>query len=263
MDQAAFEAALLLRVCKVGSLTAHPLGIVQLRPEENQLVIRLTNEPYIIRYWAEFILPYQHDDTSGDPRDLISGVYGLRYRLTGAGVVLYRRGSKAQIVLTGFNRRWWDRVAARFKADYRALFTHPDWTDLERDAHSLTRASRYEPPELLSPLLRRIRATTGRSPYNNTDIWHSSTDTFRMETTHGPHCNQLVGALCQGPTSLDWQVEWQRCACGADNWDSGCTIDFLAPGGLAVHYSNLRWDPDATAARHTRLAELNAWAFGD
>lgn len=136
----------MLRVCKVGSLTPHPLGIIRLRPEAHRLVLRLIDEPYVIRYWAESLLPVQHKNASDDPRDQISGVWGLRYSRSSAGIALHRPVSNARIVLTGFNRRWWDRIASDIKANHDALFTQPHWTSIERKANALTQKSRCPEP---------------------------------------------------------------------------------------------------------------------
>lgn len=252
------------RASDVGSFTPHPLGIIRMRPEAHRLVLHLFDEPHIIRHWAESLLPSQHGDADDDPRDQVWGVRGLRYRQSSSGIVLYRPDSDAQIVLTGFNRHWWDRIASRLETDYDVLFTRPQWTNTERAAETLVQASGFEAPELLSPLLRRIRATAGPGPLNNTVIWHSGCG-FRMETTYGPHCTDLISYLCEGPTSLGWRVEWQWCYCASVERTTGCTITFHTPGcGSIVEYSNLRWHhPTRRARKAHRLAELNARAFED
>ncbi|MFD4998694.1 hypothetical protein [Streptomyces buecherae] len=126
-EQAELEASVLLRVCGVGSMTPHPAGIVRVRPEPDRLSVQLVDEPYVVQYWAERILPVVHD-TAVDPRDGITGVYGVRYRVTGGGIELYQPGNPAPIRLGGFNRRWWELAAERRRRTSNATFALPQWT---------------------------------------------------------------------------------------------------------------------------------------
>lgn len=80
-EQALLETAVFLSCCKIGGVSEHPVGIVQVRPDEDQLTLRLANEPYVVYYWAEFLLPRLIDyDEFSDPQDRIISVPGLRYR---------------------------------------------------------------------------------------------------------------------------------------------------------------------------------------
>ncbi|WP_030689049.1 hypothetical protein [Streptomyces sp. NRRL B-1347] len=170
-EQAELETAVFLACCKIGGLSQHPLGIVHVRPGEDQLALRLANEPYIIHYWAEFLLPrLTDDDEFSDPRDRILGVPGLRYRRERGGIFLYRPGMPASILLTGFTPRSWDRIVNGPLADYD-LRLKADWTPMERAAYAAATASPTDPPSIYSPLLRRIRATAGPGPINSTGNW--------------------------------------------------------------------------------------------
>ncbi|MEV5880517.1 hypothetical protein AB0L75_41345 [Streptomyces sp. NPDC052101] len=100
-EQAQFGADVLLNVCQMGGLFAHPIGIVRLHPEPGQATNQLFNAPYIIWYWAEALLPRLTGEI-GEPRDGITGVPGLRYRREGRTVCLYRPSMPARIPLTGF-----------------------------------------------------------------------------------------------------------------------------------------------------------------
>lgn len=84
-EQAQLEAAVFLACCKIGSLSEHPLGIVQVRPEEDLLTLRLLDEPYAVRYWADRLLPRLTGVESSFPRDAVTGVAGLRYHRESCG----------------------------------------------------------------------------------------------------------------------------------------------------------------------------------
>ncbi|MFK0223308.1 hypothetical protein ACIQWN_34630, partial [Streptomyces vinaceus] len=120
----------LLACCKIGSLSEHPLGIVQVRPEEDRLTLRLLDEPYVVHHWAEFLLPRLSGEESDHPLDRVLGA-GLRYRRESGGISLYRPGAPSSILLTGFNPRWWERIADRLTTDYGLLQQEPDWTPTE------------------------------------------------------------------------------------------------------------------------------------
>ncbi|MFF7780422.1 hypothetical protein ACFZCG_39170 [Streptomyces tanashiensis] len=72
-EQAQLEAAVFLVCCKIGSLSEHPLGIIQVRPEEDRLTLRLLDEPYIVHHWVEFLLPRLTGEESDHPQDRVSG----------------------------------------------------------------------------------------------------------------------------------------------------------------------------------------------
>ncbi|WP_223778811.1 hypothetical protein [Streptomyces sp. 135] len=264
-EQALLETAVFLACCKIGGVCEHPLGIVQVRPDEDQLVLRLANEPYVTYYWVEFLLPRlaDHDEFSS-PQDWIIGVPGLRYRRERGGICLYRPGMPTSILLTGFNPHWWDRVVNRLAPDYDLLQPKPDWTPEERTAYAAAIASPCDPPSIYSPLLRRIRATAGPGPINSTDAWHAVGGNVRLETTDGPPCPDLIRLLCDGPTGLGWEVEHKRCTCLCDHThaDIGCNIDFCEPAtGRSVYYSNAKWGRTLDDRRRERIAELNREAF--
>jgi hypothetical protein len=263
-EQAAMETAVFLACCKIGGLSEHPLGIVQVRPGEDQLALRLANEPYIVHYWAEFLLPRLNDyDEFSAPQDRIIGVPGLRYRRERGGICLYRPGMLASILLTGFNPHWWDRIVDRL-TDYDLLQPKPDWTSEERAAYAASAASPCDPPSIYSPLLRRIRATAGPGPINSTDAWHAVSGDVRLETTDGPPCPDLLRLLGDGPTGLGWEVDHKRCTCLCDHThsDVGCNIDFRDPTtGRFVYYSNAKWGRTLDDDRCERIAEMNRAAF--
>ncbi|MFI6730133.1 hypothetical protein [Streptomyces atratus] len=263
-EQAQLEAALFLACCRLGGLSQHPLGIVHVRPEKDQLTLRLLAEPYVIHHWADFLLPRLNTDGPSDPRDRVTGVPGLRYRREGSNICLHRPGMPARIALTGFNPHWWERITDRFTTDYYDLLQHePDWTPAERAAHTAAVTSPFEPASLFSPLLRRIRAMAGPGPINGTDAW-SSIGGFRLETTDGPPCPDLIRLLGDGPTGLGWEVDHKRCTCLCDHThaDVGCNIDFREPStGELVYYSNTKWGRTLDDRRRKTIAEMNRAAF--
>ncbi|MFI0742670.1 hypothetical protein ACH4PU_32005 [Streptomyces sp. NPDC021100] len=256
-EQARLEAAVFLGVCKIGGRSAHPLGIVRLRPEEEQLTLRLLSEPYVIRHWAEALLPRAVEEDLSDPRDGVSGVPGLRWCREGGGIRLYRPGLPTRVVLTGFHPHWWERAVASMKNCY-ALFDEPDWAPLEHAAYAAWSASGMEPPDLLSPLLRRIRATAGPGSINATDTWWSMGRSFRLETTDGPPCPDLIRLLGDAPTGLGWEALEKTCTCLCDHTHGGCMVDFRDPAtGLLVYYSNVKWGRTMDADRLRRVEAAN------
>lgn len=263
-QQAQLEAAVFLACCKIGGLSEHPLGIVQVRPEKDRLALRLLDEPYVVHHWAEFLLPRRTGDESDHPQDSIAGVAGLRYRRESGGILLHCPGAPARILLTGFNPHWWERIADRLTTDYDLLQSEMDWTPTERAAYTAAFGSPFEPPTLFSSLLRRIRATAGPGPVNGTDAWHSVGNSFRLEATDGPRCPELIRLLGNGPTGLGWEVEHKSCTCLCDHSHSGmgCTIDFREPDtGQFVYYSNLKWGRSLSERRRRTITELNSLAF--
>ncbi|MEU3401355.1 hypothetical protein [Streptomyces filamentosus] len=264
-EQAQLEAEVFFACCKLGSSSAHPLGIVQVRPEEDQLTLLLLDEPYIVHYWAEFLLPRLTGEESDHPQDRVSGVAGLRYRRESRGILLHRPGMPARILLTGFNPRWWERVADRLTSDYDLLQKEPDWTSTERDAYTAVVSSSWQPPSIFSPLLRRIRATAGPGPFNGTDAWRAvGCSSFRLETTDGPLCPDLIRLLGDGPTGLGWKIGPKSCTCLCDHPHTGmgCTIDFVVPAtGQLVYYSNLKWRHTLSDHGHQAITDLNRLAL--
>ncbi|MCL3998202.1 hypothetical protein [Streptomyces lavenduligriseus] len=263
-EQARLETAVFLACCKIGGLSEHPLGIVQVRPGEDQLALRLVNEPSILYYWAEFLLPRLNDcDEFSAPQDWITGVPGLRYRREKGGVCLYRPGMPASILLTGFSPHQWDRIVDRL-TDYNLLQPRPDWAPEERAAYAAAAATPYEPPSIYSPLLRRVRATAGPGPVNGTDAWQALGHGVRLETTDGPPCPDLIRLLGDGPTGLGWEVAHKRCTCLCDHIhsDVGCNIDFREPTtGRFVYYSNAKRGRTLDDHPRQRSAEENRTAF--
>ncbi|MEV2236112.1 hypothetical protein AB0H69_47250 [Streptomyces phaeochromogenes] len=250
-----------LHACKIGGVSQDPLGIVSVRPEPDLLRIRLLDEPYVIRYWADVLLPRSVADDSSDPRDRISGVCGLRYRRDRGGICLYRPGTPARILLTGFNPRWWERVTELLRDDYQLLQGQPEWTPDERATHTATRTHPVQPALIFSPLLRRIRATAGPGKVNATDAW-SSMGGFRLETTDGPPCPELIHLLGTGPTGLGWEARHKTCTCLCDHIHGSCDIDFRDPAtGYFVHYSNGKWGRTSDERHRRTMANANLDAF--
>uniref|UniRef100_UPI002F91064D hypothetical protein n=1 Tax=Streptomyces sp. NBC_01553 TaxID=2975877 RepID=UPI002F91064D len=262
-EQARLEAEVFLGLGGVGGLTAHPLGIVRLRPEPDGLTVRVADAPYVVMCWADLLLPRLSGEHDGDPRDRITGVPGLRYRRDHGGIHLYRPDMPTRITLIGFPARWWDRITDRMHHDYdNFLQPQPGWTLDERAAYDAYTRWPYPPGPVFSPLLRRIRATAGPGTVNSTDAW-TSDGGYRMEATDGPPCPDLIRLLGDGPTGAGWKVTHKRCTCRCDHEHDSCTVDFLdPPTGIAIHYGNGLWGRTADQARHQRLAELNDNAFG-
>ncbi|MFE9427740.1 hypothetical protein ACFYNO_32805 [Kitasatospora sp. NPDC006697] len=262
-EQEALEAAVFYRVCKMGGLSAHPLGIMKVSPEPERLTVRLLDEPYVVRHWAERLLPQQADELTGDrdPRDCIHGVPGLRSRVGAGGVALYRPGTSAQVLLTGFNTRWWERITALLNGSRPQLFTNTAWAPLERAAHVAGHKSELEESLIGSAILRRIRATAGPGEINSTDAWSCGAEGLRLETTDGPPCPELIRSLCERPWGLGWRVEHAWCTC-RQPVPEGCTIDFRLPTGQQrVYYSNLHWGRTSDERRQATVRELNQSAF--
>ncbi|WP_405983809.1 hypothetical protein [Streptomyces sp. NBC_00872] len=260
VEQARLEAEVFLRLGAIGGLSAHPLGIVRLRPEPDRLTIQVINAPYIVMCWADLLLPRFHDEPDSDPRDCVSGIPGLRFRRDRRTIRLYRPDTPTSITLTGFNPRWWDRITDRRHTYDNLLQPQPGWTPAEQAAHDTSTRSPYDPAPVFSPLLRRIRATASPGNVNSTDAW-TSNGGFRMEATDGPPCPDLIRLLGDGPTGAGWQVTRKRCTCPCDQKHSNCTVDFIDPTGTGIHYDNARWGRTADQARQQQLAELNAKAF--
>jgi len=192
-EQAQLEAAVFQRVCAMGGLSEHPLGIVRVRPQEDRLTLQLVDEPYVIACWVDLLRPAVDEDMTEDPRDRVSGVPGLRSCREAGGIRLYRPGTAAFIGLTGFNPRWWERIAGRRRDGTGSLLHRTGWTAVEQSAYTAQAACPRDASALLSPLLRRIRATAGFGPVNSTDVWTTG-EGVRLETTDGPPCASRVNA---------------------------------------------------------------------
>ncbi|MFF2518877.1 hypothetical protein [Streptomyces sp. NPDC058086] len=260
-EQAELEAAVFLATCKIGGVSRDPLGIVSVRPEPELLGIRMLAEPYVIRYWADMLLPRSVADDSSDPHNRVSGVAGLRYRHERGGICLYRPGTPARILLTGFNPRWWERVTDLLRDDYQLLQDQSDWSPDERATHTAASAFPVKAAPIFSPLLRRIRATAGPGEINATDAW-SSMGGFRLEVTDGPPCPDLVRFLGDGPTGLGWEVDHKTCTCLCDHVRGGCNIDFRDPAtGCFVYYSNGKWGRTNDERHRSFMAAANHDAF--
>lgn len=176
----------------------------------------------------------------------------------------YRLGMPARILLTGFNLRWWERVADRLTIDYDLLQQEPGWTPTERAAYTADLSYPFQPSSIFSPLPRHIRATVGPSPFNGTDAWRAVGGSFRLETTDGPLCPNLIRLFGDGPTELGCKVSPKSCTCLCDRPHSGmgCTIDFLEPTtGRRVYYSNLKWGHTLSDRSHQDITDLNRRVF--
>ncbi|MEE1774859.1 hypothetical protein PUR25_01985 [Streptomyces sp. JV181] len=261
-EQARLEAEVFQRVCAMGGLSSHPLGIVRVRPQEDVLTLQLVDEPVVLGHWVEFLYPRVSDirDAGEDPRDRVSGVPGLRSARVPGGVRLYRPGLKAAILLRGFSPDRWERIATKREGVYGSLLRRPDWTTVEEAAYDTQTARPRDPFWLMSSLLRRIRATAGAGPVNSTDVWTSGRG-LRLETTDGPPCSDLVRLLTQGPCGLGWEVTAKTCTCRCDHphTSTGCSVDFLDPAtGQPVWYSNLKWNRTLDDNRVETLARLRS-----
>ncbi|MET8816426.1 hypothetical protein ABZW47_31050 [Streptomyces sp. NPDC004549] len=261
-EQARLEAAVFQRVCALGGLSEHPLGIVRVHPQEDLLTLHLVDEPFIISHWIDFLYPRVDEEAGGDPRDQVAGVPGLRSSRQAGGVLLYRPGMTAAVVLRGFNPRWWDRIAER-REGCGSLLRHADWTAVEQAAYAAQTAHPSDPYELLSSLFRRIRLTAGPGPVNSTDAWTFGKG-VRLETTDGPPCPDLIRLLTQGPCGLGWRVKDKTCTCLCDHSHAsvGCTVHFEDPAtGLPVWYANLKWGRTLDERRLETVAGLNHAVF--
>ncbi|MFH8805405.1 hypothetical protein ACH4F6_38675 [Streptomyces sp. NPDC017936] len=261
-EQVRLEAAVFQRVCAMGGVSEHPLGVVRVRPREDRLTLQLVDEPHVIGHWIDLLSPAVNEGMGDDPRDRVAGVPGLRSCREAGGIRLYRPGTAAVILLSGFNPRWWERIAGRREDHYGSLLRQPDWTAVEKAAYDARAACPRDASALLSPLLRRIRVTAGPGPVNSTDVWTTGNG-VRLETTDGPPCPDLIQLLTDGPCGLGWQVENKVCTCLCDHSHArtGCTVNFRDPAtGRPVWYSNLKWGRTIEDRLET-TARLNRSAF--
>ncbi|MFG2713431.1 hypothetical protein ACGFX2_23145 [Streptomyces goshikiensis] len=196
--------------------------------DDQALTIPAARHPEQAQLEAAVLLPRLTGEESDHPQDCVAGVAGLRYRREGGGIMLHRPGMPARILLTGFNPRWWERIAERLNTDYGLLQSERDWTPTERAAYTAAVSSPFEPPSLFSALLRRIRATAGPGPVNGTAAWHSVGGSFRLEATDGPPCPHLIRLLGDGPTGLGWEVDHKTCTCSCDHSPSGMGCKVIA-----------------------------------
>ncbi|KOV38379.1 hypothetical protein ADK60_02370 [Streptomyces sp. XY431] len=261
-EQADLEAAVTVPVCRIGIQAAHPLGIISVHPEPHRLTLRLTPRPYVVRLWAEALLPTRAWDahTRTDPRDRVSGVYGLRWHTTASAVHLHRPHTPGLLRLRGFPVRWWPRAAAAVASSRGSLITVPGWTADEDAAEAGTRGTALRPTNLLSPLLRRIRATSGTGAVQATDAW-AAFGGLRLETMDGPPCAQMARLLGPGPCGLGWTVGSARCACDAPGGRDGCVMTLhTSDGQQTVSYNGQR-SPRTPADLAALAAEGDRRAF--
>jgi hypothetical protein len=266
-EQTDLESAIALRVSGIGGLSKHPMGIVSLRPDPGRLTLRLLHEPYVIAFWAQLLLPIVDDSSAfSDARDAVTGVPGLRFYLSSHAVHLTRPGTPVDVRLTGFNPRWWQRIADKLyheRTGAQAVFAHRRWSAIEREAvAAYRRAGTLHDARVGSALLRRIRATAGTGRANGTDIWTTRLGGMQwtLETTDGPACADIFPLLTQPPTGPGWRLTEEHCRC--PHADGPCTA-YLDPGdGQRVYYSNLRWGRTEPTDRAVAwISELNQDAF--
>ncbi|MFJ1708530.1 hypothetical protein [Kitasatospora sp. NPDC088346] len=261
-EQADLEAAVFLRVCRIGIRSADPLGIRSVHPEPHRLAVRLTPQPYVVRLWAEALLSARRPDHPGphaDPRDHVVGIPGLRWHTIGHAVHLHRPRTNTLLSLGGFPTRWWPRAAAAVHRWRPEAYTGAHWHAAEQAARAAQRTSALHPTTLLSPLLRRVRATAGPGPVNATDAW-DAIGGLRLEALDGPPCPDLVRLLGDGPCGVGWQARIDWCGCPGGTVGSNCSVDFRDPGdGRVVYYSNRRVRRSAQDLQ--ALADNNEGAF--
>lgn len=265
VEQAYLETELLTRLRGLGSMSPHPLGILQTRPDPERLALQLLAEPYVVRYWADLLVPWV-DEADEDPRDAVSGAAGLRWWCHGQGVDLTRPGTAARVRLTGFPSRWWARaVDSRARScQYGELINADGWTDVERAAEAGWRTLYGRDPQVGSAVLRRIRATAGPWGANGLSVWSDRVDggaQWVVEATYGPTCDRVLALFTSGPTDAGWRIKQQHCYCH-DITDAGCTAVLDAGNRQEIWYRNLNWQRlmpqrDRSAA----VAERNAAAF--
>lgn len=210
-EQARLEAEIFLNVCRLGGLSAHPLDIVSVRPEPHQLTIRLLDEPYVIRHWAEFLLPRTCGEDGDDPHDRITGVAGLGYR-RGAGIVLHFPNMPTRVLLTGFNPRWWDR--------------HPDTSRRT----SVPRSSRQD-----RPLGRRCRLHTpaGQATGQSRALQPARAPAhLRLEQSHSPCRDHTRRREQRIPTAH--RKPWGFGTCPRGVWSHGHDVAPLVSGTLVL-----------------------------
>jgi len=269
-EQALLETEFLHRGGELGSASQHPMGIVRIRPYPDRLTVVLDNEPYVIRYWVDRLLP-----VDSGPADEIRGICGLRYSRTGHHVRLYRQDTATAIDLTGFNPHWWDRAVDAAVVDARAQDATPcftgataPWTTAERDLHTAL-ADTICDPHLGSRLLRRIRLTAFEGPYGGTDLWSHPAGRQRydwiLETLRGHDHSKLLALLTDPQTGVGLQLRRRSCYCEqAGMEDEGCTAVLESPDGVQrLLVRDLRWTVDEAdlQCRTKYVTDRNRHAF--
>jgi hypothetical protein len=155
-------------------------------PAANSLLARLTRRSSLANFVRQ-IAPWIDRDLN-DPADVgeVSGVSGLRFRTTRAGIRLFRPGEDAAIVVVGVEEDEWLAAvdaAVLSHADARNArpwaYSPTSWTPVERAAYD----HRIRPiSPLPSVVLRRINALRFLQPYG-VDAW-STVGGFVVEAWH-------------------------------------------------------------------------------
>ncbi|MFE7524656.1 hypothetical protein ACFU7Y_02930 [Kitasatospora sp. NPDC057542] len=245
------------------------MGIHAVHPGPHGLTIRLDAQPFVVRHWAERLLPV--DPTAPDE---IHGICGLRFRTTYHHVLLSQPGLNTSVRLTGFPTRWWHQAVDAIIANahrHRAepCFLQPDrWTPAEQQLQTWRTRRRLD-PHVGSTLLRRIRLTTCPDGYGGTDMWsdpcHDGHTSWVLEMLRGPDHDQLLSLLTDPVLGSGLHLQDRWCWCSASRKGEGCRIMLTtADGTQRLLLRDLGWDrPDRTDTerRGQMVAEYNEAAF--
>ncbi|MEU2363077.1 hypothetical protein ABZ616_20440 [Streptomyces noursei] len=252
----------------LGLCSPHPLGIRSVTPTPDTLTIVLDREPFVVRAWAQQLLPIDPGD-GGE----IWGLWGLRYRIARHRIYLIVDDGthRAQVALAGFPVRWWEKsVLALLASPYGTacwLQRAGQMTDGERDLHEWAAALTARDNHLGSGLLRRIGLTRFNDGYGGTEVWSHPAGPgaweWRLELLSGPDDTWLLDQLCDPDFGLPLQVDRHRCWCGTDM--GGCTATLSGTGTppQTLYFSDLRWtaDSDEREKRGERRDDYNRRAF--
>lgn len=264
-EQAFLETLILHRVRgRFGIVSEFPLGIVRVTPKPDKLVITLDPQPFVVRAWADHLLPLD----SNEP-DEIRGVAGLRYHVARHHVDLYldHGNHRARVVLQGFPVRWWEQVARAIGGtrSHTACWLLPDGhrTDNEQRDHQYETKWPGRDDRLGSDLLRRIGLTRFEHGYGGTEVWSDPNEdgcSWRLELLSGPDDTWLFNHLCDPHFGLPLRVAWHSCP---DRRGCMARLVSTTQPTQTVNFTNLHWTPDSdeNEKRAARQANYNVTAF--
>ncbi|MFF2819574.1 hypothetical protein ACFVT9_29145 [Kitasatospora cineracea] len=271
LAQARLEATVLHRGRGLSTVSAYPMGIKALQPQNNLLTMKLEPEPFVIRHWAQSLLP-----VDPGPGNEVYGVGGLRYTTTNNHVLLTQLGTGARLKLTGFPTHWWELAACAVADQAHAQGEHPCFRTASTcpAEHEIEqwRAALRRDPHFSSALLRRIHATSYKGGYGGSDVWSDPGRpgwTWKLEVVNVPGHDRLLELLTHPLVGLDLAVARRHCHCHEPDTDlfglgsdrSGCVMMLVSPDGhRELMLRDLRWNGDS-AARELATAQENRAAF--
>lgn len=267
--QAQMETQILESMRGILSLNSpYPLGICSITPRPESLTIVLDCEPYVVRAWAERLLPFDPG-----PENDVYGLSGLRYRVGHHQVHLTVDDGthRGQVILSGFPVRWWEESVSALLAAEKGgatacwLQRGGEWTDRERFFHEGSKWPTCD-YRIGSGLLRRMGLTRFTEGYGGTEVWSDPAGRdgwrWRLEMLRGPDDSWLLHQLCDPEFGLPFQAESHHCNCDTRG---GCstTLRSTSTPPQTLYITDLRWpvSPDKRKAQAERQAKGNERAF--